>query len=711
MANDLPAIGDTPASPETEIRKVRIRGETRDVRVPKGMTDDDIARRIAAKSMQPSQGDFYSDFGYGLAETGLGALQLGTMIGKKAGLIPETPVAPAPPQDEGVKLEDKVKQAPPQSETPGRLAGEFVSGAALGGAIGAGTKAIGLGSSLGRNVISGVVPAALQPVDGPDSEFWKEKARQIKTGAMLGYGFSVAGKAANVGTSALMQWIAPRAPGSTDDVAITQILNRINMGTKYGAPTALQMMELMERLGASGKPATMADVGDKNILSLAGHVARQPGPARQIAENFLMRRDDEAFQRLLQDVGVYLKSGPTARQTVNGLFVTRSAASQPLYEQTDALQGIWSPRLREFIGGNTPATRNIMAGMRRGYEIEANTALGEGRPFDPTMLGVDLDEQGNIKILRTPNMRVLDMAKQGLDAMISDERDAITGRLSARGRSLVILRKGYVDELDALDPTGMYKKARETWGGISSNMDAVKVGQTAFSGHPEELAEELTGMTEANREFARIGLADTMRERLMKAGLGTDESRRILKDNGWTKALLKPFFKSEKDYYDFVDAVSAEHTMAATKNSVLKGSQTAERTAEDVSAQSGMMARIARTGRNFLEGRFFDTIREMWLMHRDYARRPDPELNEAIAKMLFAPNVFDTPLGKRLLVQSGMPPAIQNYLAGTPSTMQDILEPALAGGTSAAAASYEGERAGKSKRSVVRKRDPLDTQQ
>src|SRR5262249_27751628 len=151
----------------------------------------------------------------------------------------------------------------------------------------------------------------------------------------------------------------------------------------------------------------------------------------------------------------------------------------------------------------------------------------------------------NIVTLRVPNMRVLDMGKRGLDAMISAERDPVTGRLSARGRSLVILRKGYVDELDALDTTGAYKKARETWGGLSASMDAVKLGQSAFSGHPEELAEELEGMTESDREFARTGLADTVRERLAKTGLGTDDSRAIFKDNGWTKALLKPFFKDE----------------------------------------------------------------------------------------------------------------------------------------------------------------------
>lgn len=675
------------------------------IRVNKNLTDDEIKRRISAQRMQPSQTDFGTDVGYGIVEGlgGMGAKQLGEEIAKKAGVIPQAPEAP---KAEGVvSATGKVKSGETEGLTPGRLIGNVMGGAGMGGAIGKGLEAVtGLGS-MSRNVAAGAIPAALQPVEG-EGDYWSKKRTQVETGVGLGYGFSVLGKAANVGTSALLKWLAPRAPGSTDDVAIQQILDRINMGSKYGGPTAQQMMELMERAQAAGKPMTMADVGDKNLVSLGGHVARGVGPGRQIAENFLTTRNEAAFDRLLNDTGVYLKGGPSAYRTVEGLYTAREAAARPLYEETDKLQGVWSPRLEEFIRTKpetprTPANADIQEGLNRGYKSEARRALGEGRPFDPTMLGVDLDNDGNVRYVRTPNMRVLDMVKQGLDEMIAEHRDKLTGRLDTAGRDLVILRKGYLSELDALDPTGIYKKAREAWGGISASMDAVKFGQNAFSGNPEEIADMMQAMSSSDQEFARVGLADTIRERLAKSGLGTDQSRAIFKDNAWTRSLLKPFFRSDQDYYNFVDAVTAEHTMAATKNFIVRGSQSAERIQEDVSAQSGMAARMARFGRNFVEMRYFDAIREAWLMHRDYTMRPDPQLNEAIAKMLFAPNVFQTPMGKRLLAQSGMPPVMQNYLSGTPSRIQDVLEPAVAGGVSAPVAAAEGRE--KPKRSVVRR--------
>src|SRR5215472_11551768 len=254
-------------------RTGKIDGKPFKVKVSKTLTDDEVIRRVAAQRMPPRQTTFGEDVAYGAAELGIGAVQLGEMIGKKAGLIPEAPTTPPAPQGEGVVTEAKVKEGTPQGMTGGRLLGNLMSGAAVGGVMGAGLKAVPALGSLGRNVIAGGLTGALQPVEGSEKDYWKTKGKQAATGAMLGYGFSVAGKAANVGVSALMKWLAPRAPGSTEDVAIMQILDRINMGSKYGAPTAQQMMELMERAQAAGKPMTMADVGDKNLLSLAGHTA------------------------------------------------------------------------------------------------------------------------------------------------------------------------------------------------------------------------------------------------------------------------------------------------------------------------------------------------------------------------------------------------------------------------------------------------------
>src|SRR5215472_3415005 len=710
MADDLKTV-DTPA-PETEERQVRIRGQEHTIRVPKGLTDDEIKRRLVAKSMAPSQTDFGTDVGYGILEGigAVGARQLGENILEKSGVIPQAPAAPGAGQ-EGVVTDAKVPSGEPEGVTGGRLLGNVMGGAGMGGAIGAGMKLLPEAGSLVRGIAGGAVPAALQPVD-ESKDYWKTKAQQAATGVGLGWGFSVAGKGASVGTNALLKFLTSRLPqGTVEDKAVAQVLDRINSGTKYGGATAQQMMELMNRTQAAGKPMTIADVGDRAVLSLAAHASRY-GEGQQYADQFLSQRSEAAFDRLLNDIGVHLYSGRTARQTAQALAISRDAAAKPFYEITDNLKFAPSEDINLFIGSQTPAGRNIRKGIALGYEIESNMALGRREEFDPTMLGIYLKDIGagetEAGFTRVPNMRVLDMGKRGLDAMIAKERNEITGKLTIRGKSLVQLKKGYVEMLDSLDPSGAYKKAREAWGGYSASMDAVTVGQNAFRSNPEEIAEDLAAMSESDREFARIGLADTMRERLAKTGLGTDASRALLKNNGWTKAQVRPFFKSDDDYYNFIQAVNDEHAMQVTRNEVLKGSRTSRDLAADAEAgASGVFARGVSTARHFLEQRFFQTVRELYLMHRDYVRTPDPELNNRVARLLFSPNIFDTPLGQRLLAETSMPQAMKNYLAGTPTRIQDVLEPALAGGTSAAVAGSEG----RPKRSVVRKRDPLAAEQ
>ena len=55
------------------------------IRVNKNLTDDEVKRRISAQRMQPSQTDFPTDVGYGIAEGSgaLGGMQLGEEIAKK----------------------------------------------------------------------------------------------------------------------------------------------------------------------------------------------------------------------------------------------------------------------------------------------------------------------------------------------------------------------------------------------------------------------------------------------------------------------------------------------------------------------------------------------------------------------------------------------------------------------------------------------------
>lgn len=581
----------------------------------------------------PSDPSPSEQFLEGATSTGRGIAQL---IGKVV------PYSKAQTKTEGeVKKDTKI----PTSESgisPASVLGNIADPANYLGA-GALSKFTKLGP-MAKSIATGGLSGLTQPV-ADDGNYASEKTRQVEEGMALGYGFSVAGKAASKGLESFGDYLARNHPEAIQDRAVQAVLRRIQEGAKSGGPTAKDSLDLVTAANAAGKPMTLADVGGKPVRSLAGNVYRQGGEGGAIAEGFLTKRDEGAAQRLSQDIQKYVSGGPTAFQATEALLQSRSAAARPLYGETDKLQGIWSPRLAQFL-----EDPDIKAAMARGYKIERLTSLADNRPFNPTMMGVDVDAEGNIKILKTPNMRVLDMAKQGLDAQIADQRDPITGRLSSLGVALDKARRAYVSELDALDKSGVYKKARESWGGYSASLDALRLGRSVFANSPEENAAAVAKLSPGDREFHNMGVADVIKEKLAKTGLNSDEAKSIIK-NQWMRDQLRPSFKTQADFDAFVDSVSAESKMFKTKFDTMGGSQTAERVAEDNSgkdliAGAGIAGKVAR-------GSYLSAVADFWRLHRDLGLRPDPKMSEAIAKILFSPNAPETAVAKKLLATEG----------------------------------------------------------
>lgn len=521
-----------------------------------------------------------------------------------------------------------------------RMAGQALSpinyiGAGAGGAAIAPVAGKILGPALAKGaetvasaITGGAVSGAVQPVQDTE-HFAKEKLKEVGLGSMIGGTFGAVGGAAAAGLTGLGSYVARSYPENLMSEAVTKVLKRIKQDQKSGGPSATDALELVE---AASKPVALIDVGGENLKGLGGNVARAPSESRAVASTFLKDRDEEAAKRLSADIQQHISGGPTVFQATEGLLESRSMASSPLYKEAHALQNVWSPRLEEFL--SDPA---LKTGMQRGYEIERLQSLARGEPLTATQMGVDIGVDGSTKIMGKPNVRILDMAKQGMDAMIADERNEITGRLSARGVALDQMRQAYVKAIDEADKTGAYKKARETWAGYSASLDALKQGRTVFGASPEENAAAVAKMSPGDREFYRMGVADLLKERLSKGGFTGDESKQLVK-NPWMRDQLRPAFKDKADFDAFVDAVTTERKMFDTKVGTLGNSATAGRVAEDVS-ETGSMGKLAQFGAQLASGHPIKAISGMWKAYQDLGLRPNPELNEKVAQILFSTKI------------------------------------------------------------------------
>ena len=299
---------------------------------------------------------------------------------------------------------------------------------------------------------------------------------------------------------------------------------------------------------------------------------------------------------------------------------------------------VWTPRIQQFLGNP-----RIQQGIQRGLRIERDEAMAEGRAMNPSDYAiVGQDENGNAVVGKVPTMRLLAVAKEGLDRMLqsSEFRNELTGELNKEGVALDKLRGAYLKELDRLNPE--YKTARAQWGGDTQSMQALRMGEDIFKMKPEAIAEAVENASPGDREFMRLGAAAKLREIVAKTGERGDESLRITggdKPDSYIKQQLRALFGNDQEYQRFINAVGSEHRMFRTGAKALSGSPTAERGAEDVSTSE-----IGLAAAHGLRGALEVVHGNPWSAYHlarawEHLRPPkvDQELNAAIARNLIAP--------------------------------------------------------------------------
>jgi hypothetical protein len=316
---------------------------------------------------------------------------------------------------------------------------------------------------------------------------------------------------------------------------------------------------------------------------------------------------------------------------------------------------VWNPRIQQFL--DDPV---FQGGLSRGMQIQRLEALSQGKPFNPTEYAVTgADAAGKPIIGAVPNMRLLDAGKKGLDAIIQDNRDSVTGRLNEMGRAVDMVRGAYLKQLDAVNPS--YAAARAAWSGPSASLDAVRAGQGVFLKDPAEIAHEFGQLAPNDQEFYRLGAADALKKSISKTGMGGDEAKRII-GNQYTQNQLRPLFPTSDAYDNFIGAATAENRMFNTRFDLLRGSQTAGRVAEDAGHASGAMGHAMQGAVALGEGApvaaTLSGVRALRSLIGNAGE--SPEVNAAVARMLTSTD----PAANRAALASVL--AAQNAPSRTP---------------------------------------------
>jgi len=477
--------------------------------------------------------------------------------------------------------------------------------------------------------IGGSIPTALIPVGGAvrAATLGKRMLQGAGAGAVLGgtYGGLSSegdlvdrgiGAAGGAVTGGLIGGAFPAATagiGAAVRPVVDAVGSRIN-------PTGFAARKVVERLGnagrgidsvarrieraaAGGQNLSLADAGGRGVQTLARTVANTPGPgADRVAAKINLSAMSQG-DRIKSIVGnVFGAPGEGYQTAKNALMAARSSAAKPFYNAAYKSPVPYTFELESML--NTPAGRAGLAAAKR-------NSANRREPWAQWFANV-ADDGSIIDAHRVPDTRALDEVKRVLDAMVEAAKRPADGspfaKAMATPESIAIqsVRDDLVGFLKTNNPA--YAKALEVSGANIRADEALEFGRNALSTDSRVIAKKL-GMapagrekpfTEAEKEFARVGLAEAIRERVDKAGLTHNALLKFFSTREQA-AQIRPFFRDAGERQAFTASILNEARKRKTVDAVRSNSTTARqlldaqdagRTAETV----GVMAQAATGG-------------------------------------------------------------------------------------------------------------------
>ena len=300
--------------------------------------------------------------------------------------------------------------------------------------------------------------------------------------------------------------------------------------------------------------------------------------------------------------------------------------------------GVYDPHIMRMIHESASGPGLL----QRGRRIEKDTAAAENRPAMQTELAITgKDEHGVDAVGDVPTVSHLLVFKEGLDAKIDAMITKNNGLVSKDVRPLLDMKRALIEKMDKLIPG--YKAARDVWAGPSAARTAMLWGRDGvFKQAPEENAALFQAMGKTEQDFARLGLAEHMRKLILDSKMNQDEAKRIFQ-TPWVRAQVKPLFRSDSDFNDYMDAISAERgmfdtgvTRSDTTENLLRATEEARQGTDDVMKFANGMVQLKSMDLLGAARSFMD-----WSKTRGL--RSDPEVNTIIARLLLDPEMFLRP--------------------------------------------------------------------
>ena len=320
-----------------------------------------------------------------------------------------------------------------------------------------------------------------------------------------------------------------------------------------------------------------AEAGGANLEAMTDALAQKPGTARPFLQQIMDQRVAEQRDKitgLVQDTlgsdGQGTNAIEMAKAAKEKIAPLAEAAFQPNAEVNAAIGA--DPLIQRLLGNE-----DVQAGIPRGIRIIRNEADAANAPFNLQDYGLaNQGANGEIAGTGAPNMRMIDAAKRGLDAQISENSNE-WGHLNDLGRSQFLLKKSLVSRAKELHPA--YAEYLNTAADQFALRDAAKLGRGIWNTPDKE--ETITRLSDLSAPEKKVALDGAVRSLTEHIERRPDDANLALTKLGrpYYRDLLAPLVDDPQSLDNLVTQLQ-QHADAFRRNSKwLKGSQTALRQA------------------------------------------------------------------------------------------------------------------------------------
>lgn len=365
-------------------------------------------------------------------------------------------------------------------------------------------------------------------------------------GALAGAAVPLAARAVRRGAESLSR-NARRLPAANRTLPATRGLDRdesklaeLFAADKKSPQTIRTQTEFL------GDEGMLVDVGGPNVRGAARYAATKPGPAKSQMTEALTGRvwnEDEAIRSSVRQ-----KFGnKSADEATQELEARMSTEAKPLYEAAYARGIIQNPVVDELL--SRPAGRVAFKAAQR-------SAADEGVALPSGVVDV----------------RALDYVKRSLDDRVSALLR--TGKKD-KARIVKNLRRDLLKEIDRAVPE--YAQARATYAGPARSREMIRLGSKFLSREAPDLERQMARMSEADREFFRLGVKQKVMG-ILETG-GRNRSRAAMLESPKVQARLEAVLGPE-EFAEMEADIARRVVFRATKQDVLGNSNTFPRAME-----------------------------------------------------------------------------------------------------------------------------------